>query len=235
MNLPTLSINWGAWGEAGMASDTANRRWAEMGLQSINPAQGVELLGELLKARQSAQIGVLPVTQWAKFISASPISSPFLQRFALTKEEVNTNQQAKAHQEATLRLELEQTPPEKRRQVLIAALGEIVQQVLDARTQIKPRERLFDLGLDSLMAVELKNRIELSLGQSLRPTLLFDYPTLEALEAYLALDVLALELTAYAAETIDNTEVELAMQEEIEELSAFDLMAQLDLELEGYE
>ena len=51
--------------------------------------------------------------------------------------------------------------------------------------QIGPRQRLFDLGLDSLMAVELKNRVEKSIGRTFRSTLLFDFPTLEALVDYL--------------------------------------------------
>ena len=53
-----------------------------------------------------------------------------------------------------------------------------------------PRTRLFEFGLDSLMAVELKNRLEVRLVCNLRSTLLFDYPTLEALTGYLLQSVL---------------------------------------------
>jgi hypothetical protein len=48
------------------------------------------------------------------------------------------------------------------------------------------RARLFDLGLESLMAVELRGRFEQSIGCALRSTLLFDYPTIEALVGHLA-------------------------------------------------
>jgi len=48
------------------------------------------------------------------------------------------------------------------------------------------KQRLIDLGLDSLMTVELRNTLQLSLGCSLKSTLLFDYPTTEALVDYLA-------------------------------------------------
>jgi len=48
------------------------------------------------------------------------------------------------------------------------------------------KRRLIDLGLDSLMTVELRNTLQLSLGCSLKSTLLFDYPTTEALVDYLA-------------------------------------------------
>ena len=64
---------------------------------------------------------------------------------------------------------------------------------LNASTRIEPRQSLFDLGLDSLMAVELRNYLEKSVEHSLRSTLLFDYPTLEALVNYLLEKVLVLE------------------------------------------
>ncbi|MDE5120758.1 MAG: type I polyketide synthase, partial [Trichodesmium sp. St19_bin1] len=60
--------------------------------------------------------------------------------------------------------------------------------------KLEMRQPLFDLGLDSLMAVELKNRLESSLQTSLSSTLLFDYPTLETLVEYLA-DVIPMELS----------------------------------------
>ena len=56
---------------------------------------------------------------------------------------------------------------------------------------IKLRQRLFDLGLDSLMAVELRNRLQRSVGQTLRSTVVFDYPTIEALTDHLADGVLS--------------------------------------------
>jgi acyl carrier protein len=50
---------------------------------------------------------------------------------------------------------------------------------------IRPRQRLFDLGIDSLMAVELKNRLQSAFGIPLGATLVFDHPTVEALTDHL--------------------------------------------------
>jgi len=49
-----------------------------------------------------------------------------------------------------------------------------------------PREKLFDLGLDSLMAMDLKERLEADFGRLLPATLLWDYPTTGALTQYLS-------------------------------------------------
>jgi aryl carrier-like protein len=57
--------------------------------------------------------------------------------------------------------------------------------------RIEPEERLFDLGLDSLMAVELQNRLQTSLKCTLPSTLFFEYPTLASVAEYLILESLS--------------------------------------------
>jgi acyl carrier protein len=51
---------------------------------------------------------------------------------------------------------------------------------------IDPQQPVAELGLDSLMAVELKSSLEADLGVVLNPTLVFHYPTIEALVPALA-------------------------------------------------
>jgi acyl carrier protein len=65
----------------------------------------------------------------------------------------------------------------------------------DGSDPIEPRQRLMDLGMDSLMAVELRNALswELELPQALPATLIFDYPNVEAIAEYLASQVLTLD------------------------------------------
>ncbi|HVY79496.1 MAG TPA: acyl carrier protein, partial [Steroidobacteraceae bacterium] len=55
-----------------------------------------------------------------------------------------------------------------------------------------PEQRLMDFGVDSLMAVELRNRLarRLALTRKLTATLIFDYPTVSAIAKHLATDVL---------------------------------------------
>jgi len=68
---------------------------------------------------------------------------------------------------------------------------------------IGERQRLFDLGFDSLMAVELRNRLETALKKPLRRTLTFDFPRVDALTEYLA-DLLDLPARDHA--TIPESE-----------------------------
>jgi acyl transferase domain-containing protein len=83
---------------------------------------------------------------------------------------------------------LEDTSANDRRDIWLALVQEQVAGVLglDQPTQLNPQQGLFDMGLNSLSAVELANRLGASLGRSLPATLVFEYPTVEALTDYLA-------------------------------------------------
>jgi hypothetical protein len=84
-----------------------------------------------------------------------------------------------------------------------------------------------DIGVDSLMAVELRNRLnkDLGLAESLPATLIFDYPTVQAIAQYLTKNVLKPNGEEQSqAPTAEQREFEIidmdAKQKEIESLSA---------------
>jgi KS-AT-KR-ACP domain-containing polyene macrolide polyketide synthase/pimaricinolide synthase PimS2/candicidin polyketide synthase FscD len=76
--------------------------------------------------------------------------------------------------------------PFERREAIAAAIVAHVGAVIGAGgpASIGPDEGLFDLGMDSLMATELRRRIEKQFDRALTPTLTFDYPTVAALAAH---------------------------------------------------
>jgi acyl carrier protein len=103
-----------------------------------------------------------------------------------------------APKEPELLRRLKEAPPSKYRSILLALIREQAANVmgLPASMVIDGRQPLNELGLDSLMAVELRNALGRSVGATLPATLLFDYPVVDALADYLANEVLNLQAPA---------------------------------------
>jgi acyl transferase domain-containing protein/SAM-dependent methyltransferase len=82
----------------------------------------------------------------------------------------------------------EDAPRSEHHGILLQAVCEEIARVLRLPATATPRkqDRLMDLGMDSLMAVELRNRLAARLGlDSIPATLIFDYPTPDAITGYL--------------------------------------------------
>ncbi len=223
--LPALSINWGAWGEVGMAAGLGGRdqrRLAEQGLGQILPEQGVQVLAQVLQLG-AAQVGVLPIN-WAKLTKqfSDGVVPPFLSEVAVETPSPEAGPRA-ADSSRELLQRLNSATPEDRYEILLKHVQEQAARVfgLDPAQPLDRRQGLTELGMDSLMAVELKNRLQSSLGRSLPATLAFEYPTLEALTGYLAAEVLALGVPAKAqVETKKKDEdQQAAILAEVEQLS----------------
>lgn len=171
--LTGLSINWGGWSEIG-AIMQMSQHWVEMdGMGLIAPAQGVAVFN--LLARQAArQVGVMPVN-WRKFQQNLPMYS-LLRPAAPPPTTVAQTE---------IRQQLLQATATERKALLAAHISAQVSKVLRRRDAIAPDEGFFELGMDSLMALELRNTLQTSLECKLPGTLTFDYPTSQALVAYL--------------------------------------------------
>lgn len=93
----------------------------------------------------------------------------------------------KTNGEYPLLSRLEKAPEVERLQILISHIQQSVATVLgiDINRAPAPDVGFFNMGMDSLMAVELQKRLEKSLGVSLSSTLAFNYPTIETLGKYL--------------------------------------------------
>jgi acyl carrier protein len=98
---------------------------------------------------------------------------------------------------------------------------------LDPHEPLDRRARLMDIGVDSLMAVELRSRLSSGLGlaQPLPATLIFDYPTSEAIARHLLSDVLKLDDAAPAASMPD--ELDMASSSDIDGMSDEEVTALL--------
>lgn len=217
LGLPGLSINWGLWKDAGMATSLGNRdqaRLAAQGMESIPLEQGLQILGNLLK-QDITQIGVLPVN-WSKFCQQFPqgVVSPFLESFIAIDQEPSLPRTKFLQQ-------LEATSLNERQTLLIAHIQtEVIKLLGIDLSELEPQQGFLDLGMDSLMAVELKNRLESTLSCSLPATLVFDYPTIEALVDYLLKEAIAAFADESAVESQKtNHEEQVVAESYIDDLS----------------
>ncbi len=182
--LPGLSINWGVWSEIGAAAKRGvSEQMQSRGVGEITNEQGLKIFEKLL-AQSSAQIGVIPV-DWDKFLQQN-ISSPFFTDFLNS----NSNSQL-LKQDSQLLQKLERANIEQRSSIVMGHLQAEVAKVLGLPSNQLPglQQGFFDLGMDSLMTVELRNRLETSLGISISSTVIFEYPTIADLAEYLVGEV----------------------------------------------
>jgi myxalamid-type polyketide synthase MxaE and MxaD len=161
---PGLSINWGAWAGEGFADSVGGKRLAArlalLGISSIAPKQALEILGRLLG--QSATQVVVVRFNWKQYREFDPAGSVAPLLTELAHEEADVPRPANrnnARRDSLLAAE-----PAERRQLLQSYLSDQVARVLGLSPSNLDVERpLSHLGLDSLMAVELKNRIAVDL------------------------------------------------------------------------
>ncbi len=213
--LPALSINWGAWAEIGAAvRHGVDRRMAEQGIGTIDPERGFEAMEQLLNAN-ATQAAVMPI-DWSRF-EAPRAQARFLSRLLRAPERPVKVATTPAFVVAPLKQELQAAPADGRAKVIVGHVREQARRILalPPSRAIDVRQPLNELGLDSLMAVELRNVLGTAVGQPLPATLLFDYPSVEALAAYIARELgVAAEQSAPAA-----TAAPAAVFDRIEDLS----------------
>ncbi len=184
--LPALSIDWSVWGKVGMAARLTESEQARLyayGLQPILPEHGLALLGQLL-AVAGPQAIVLPV-DWHRFVQALP----GWRGRSLLRELLPASTQVEKDEESAqfVRARLQSLEAPVRQDELKRLMAEQVRSVLGLAPghRLDPKRGFFQLGMDSLMAVELQQRLQRLLGVALPATAVFDYPSLESMAGYL--------------------------------------------------
>ena len=81
----------------------------------------------------------------------------------------------------------------RREQIDDQVLRETARVLRVSQTELDPSTGLFDLGMDSLMAIELRSRLEKVFDLKLPATLTFNYPSVKAIGGYLGSQLIAAE------------------------------------------
>jgi acyl carrier protein len=172
-----------------MTSEEAQRWLGRMGVETLPPERAIESLGVLLGASE-AQIIVAKVN-WTLFkeLYEAMGPRPLLEHI---KAQPAPGRRYESSPQPKFLQQLEQAPANDRQNLLSARIQAEVSGVLKfAPFQLPdPEQGFFDMGMDSLMAVELKNRLEVILGRSFPATLVLEQPTIDTLARHLISQVL---------------------------------------------
>ena len=167
LGLPALTINWGVLGGEGYVARNVKvaEFLARQGTTEITPREVVTLLESSLAAG-APQVMAIRVDwgKWRQFFRGMQ-ENPLLERIFATVESQET-----AGSVNDLRAKIESAAPEELAGLILQAVRQAVGGVLRVKPDtLRDDQPLTDLGLDSLMGVEIENSIESSLGVSLPP------------------------------------------------------------------
>ncbi|MCG8422987.1 MAG: type I polyketide synthase [Proteobacteria bacterium] len=178
---PATTLSWGSWGSLGMAGRAASRLGpqtrAASGYGVVEPALGLTAMAAIVGGGR-AQAVVAPM-HWSEWGERHPGSAGqgLLTRLFRDRAEAATAAD-------NVRAQLDRANDRERAELLKRHLVRNIADVLQLDPeQVAPhlRRSLIERGMDSLMAVELRNRLSRALGYSLPSTLLFSYPTPQGL------------------------------------------------------
>lgn len=203
------------------------------GSEWIDPERGLEALGQVMEDGP-ATVAVLPM-DWNRYVQRFTSAASFL-RALLEPGRGGPS----GPRQSTLVERLQGLPRARQQEALSEHVHQLVQQVLgvNAARALAGGDRLFDAGLDSLMALELRSRFQAQLGveRPIPATLVFDHPTIDALTHHLATEVLRLEpLAVAAAPAPSEAEATQRTVESLERLPEDELGALLDEKLAALE
>ncbi|PCI25327.1 MAG: hypothetical protein COB67_10830 [SAR324 cluster bacterium] len=179
--LPAINVNWGPWREVGLAAADTKRadRLAYRGLDSILPDQGLAALRELLEQKiPQSLVLTFDLIQWQQYYPKAA-HWPFFQ--FLEQQDKGVEQNSNFRERLLLEDIKDQSP------MLQAHLAEQIGKVLrKPPAEIENGQHLGSLGLDSLMSLELRNRLENSLSIRLTAGVIWSHPTLAKLTVHLS-------------------------------------------------
>ncbi|MGC7102970.1 type I polyketide synthase [Amycolatopsis lurida] len=184
----TTSIAWGAWDEGGMAGHeevAALRR--RHGVPAMPPRLATAALGHVLDDDETTL--VLADVEWDRFFLAYTAArpSPLLRDLAEVRGFLTTAEERAPAGSAVADRLAKATGPERDAILRDLVRGHVAVVLGYGGPEEVPLGRPFtELGLDSVTAVELRNRLGAAVGRTLPAGLVFDYPTVAGLMGYLA-------------------------------------------------
>lgn len=216
LGLPGLTVNWGPWGEVGMAAKMGDReqtRLSSLGIRPIAPTAGMAMLGNAI-AGNEPQIAVIDIN-WAKYLQQfSPDSQPPLLSNLAVESQLESAASNAVLSPAAVKQQLQAGNLEQRQQVLTRYLQNLIGQFLgyDSANPPDAFQSLNELGLDSLTSIQVRNKVKSELEIDLPLAKFMGDTNIDLLAKNLQEQYTALSLLSTAASN-DTAEEEEEMEE----------------------
>lgn len=183
--MPTLSINWGPWADSGMAAEAGrDDQLAARGMGLLRSDKAFQAL-EILMSGPSPNATVMAVN-WADLMKASGNRAlpPIL---TSVTEDIEVAGSADSAEDLAFRESIGKADVPERKKRLNAYFADQLAAIMGLDPEeIDVTQPLNTLGLDSLMAIELKNKIENRLKLTLPMALFMKEPSISTLATHVA-------------------------------------------------
>ena len=184
--LPGQAIAWGAWSGVGEAEEQRDRiadHLAARGVRWLTPQQGLKAFDQLVS--QDPTSGAVMGVDWAAYAESFGAHPSLLEDLRSRAE--SDVERAPEDAPDDLLSRLRSAPAAERTEVLAGFVRGELKAVLRLPSPPPTTARFFDLGMDSLMAVELRNRLNRAFAGAYvaSNTIMFDYPDIAGLAEFL--------------------------------------------------
>ncbi|MDB9520155.1 SDR family NAD(P)-dependent oxidoreductase [Roseofilum reptotaenium CS-1145] len=230
LGLPGVSINWGAWSGGGMANAEDLEELSKRGVYSISPAQGMGALEQLWNSTQ-VQTTVAEV-DWSRFKEIYTVGKDrlFLEHMGLRSPEEDETPSTAPQSEILTQLQRASLPERKKRltQYIQQEIGKLLKYPANQLPDLQLG--FFEMGIDSLTAVELRNELSSGLSCALSAATLFDCSNIRDLAEFILT-----EFFTEPASGEQNPTPSTPWSAELGDLSDEQLEDEISQELEGIE